>query len=236
MDSKDFKNLKVALMLGFPTVLIGAVLVSPSRKKDVSQLEQAIKTSESTPITTQVEQVTPSYDLVTPNLPRDSIYINYARLEETLKRHEGVRDLTYRDIKGNFTIGIGFNLEKGGARARIRELGLDYDSVLRGTTRLTQRQIDLLFGEDLSRAITDAEAYVGKEYWKDLDGDAKEVITNMAFNIGLPKLSGFVRMREALRKQDYARVADEMIDSKWYHQIGNRSKELVDQMRNAPNN
>lgn len=55
----------------------------------------------------------------------------------------------------------------------------------------------------------------------------------MAFNLGLTKLNKFVEMRKALLKGDYNKAADEMIDSKWYNQVGNRSKRLVDMMRSA---
>ena len=40
-------------------------------------------------------------------------------------------------------------------------------------------------------------------------------------------------MREALLEGDYNKAADEMIDSKWYNQVGNRSKTLVKMMRSA---
>ena len=40
-------------------------------------------------------------------------------------------------------------------------------------------------------------------------------------------------MKKALLARDYKKAANEMIDSKWYGQVGDRSKRLVKMMRSA---
>jgi len=37
-------------------------------------------------------------------------------------------------------------------------------------------------------------------------------------------------MNAAIQKEDWAKVADEMIDSKWYTQVPNRAKRLVNRI------
>jgi len=49
---------------------------------------------------------------------------------------EGEESCVYNDSLGIPTIGIGFNLERSDAPALIAGLGLDYDSVLDGSTCL----------------------------------------------------------------------------------------------------
>ncbi len=162
---------------------------------------------------------------------------------ERLRKHEGKRFWVYDDetgkrlkpgekAEGKRTIGVGFNLEKEGARKRIEDLGLNYRDVAEGRLPLTNDDIEKLFEQDKKTAEADARKYMGEAY-DNLSSDAQEVLTNMAFNLGYGGLSGFKNMREALLNQDYQRAAEEMIDSKWYNQTGNRSRELVDIMRNA---
>ena len=59
------------------------------------------------------------------------------------------------------------------------------------------------------------------------------VLVDMSFNLGKPKLMKFKKMIEALQRYDFETAADEMIDSAWYHQVGRRSKYLVNKMRTA---
>jgi hypothetical protein len=54
----------------------------------------------------------------------------------------------------------------------------------------------------------------------------QDVLVNMSFNMGYNRLSGFVRMIEAVNSGDWAGMAREMKDSNWYTQTGNRSREL----------
>jgi lysozyme len=55
----------------------------------------------------------------------------------------------------------------------------------------------------------------------------------MAFNLGINRLVKFRKMLEALGKQDYQAAADQMLDSLWVEQVGDRAKRLADLMRNG---
>lgn len=157
--------------------------------------------------------------------------IDYNSLYEMTVRHEGFRDTAYNDSEGILTIGFGFNLEKEGARERIESLGLDYEVVCNKNQKMSFEQAHYLMKEDVGTAISDAKSYVG-ENWEELHPKAKEIIIDMSYNLGRNRLSGFKKLREALRNYDYQKASKEMQDSKWYHQTGNRAKELVEKMRN----
>jgi hypothetical protein len=49
----------------------------------------------------------------------------------------------------------------------------------------------------------------------------------MSYNLG-NKLYNFEKMREAIRTRNLNAVPAEMKNSKWYGQVGNRSKALID--------
>ena len=146
-------------------------------------------------------------------------------ISEMLKRHEGVRDKVYQDSEDNPTIGIGFNLNRRDAKREIELLGLDYNDILNGKVSLTDKEVNTLFQKDLLNAIKDAKSFLPD--FEEKPNKVKIVLVNMSFNMGLTRLNQFVKFKDALIKKDYKRASKEMKDSRWYHQVGNRSKELV---------
>ena len=58
------------------------------------------------------------------------------------------------------TIGVGFNLEKPGAKQMIESIGLDYNKVISGKQRLKENQIKVLFDNDLKSATQSARSVV----------------------------------------------------------------------------
>lgn len=68
---------------------------------------------------------------------------------------------------------------------------------------------------------------------KDTPNEVIDILFNMAFNLGETKLRGFPGMLGAINRKDWQAAADEMVDSQWYGQVGDRSKRLVRRMRNV---
>jgi len=56
-------------------------------------------------------------------------------------------------------------------------------------------------------------------------------LCNMMFNMGRPRLSKFVGMKAGVDARDFNEAADQMVDSRWYTQVPNRARRLVDRMR-----
>ena len=55
----------------------------------------------------------------------------------------------------------------------------------------------------------------------------------MEFNLGLPRLRGFRKMRAALHRHDFEEAATEAQDSKWAHQTGHRATHITALLRRA---
>jgi lysozyme len=128
------------------------------------------------------------------------------RLVPMLKRHEGFRQFVYRDTTGHLTVGYGHNLETGIPHAIAEALLVD----------------------DVQTACKELDLH--KPWWTTLPIDAKLVLVNMTFNMGMPVLLGFRKMWAALDAQDYIEAANQMRDSVWYTQVRGRGKELADLM------
>jgi len=141
-------------------------------------------------------------------------------VKEDLIRHEGYVAEIYLCSEGYPTFGIGH---------MVNESDMEYAWPV-GTPVEDQRILDV-FHEDCDVAYKDACALVLNFAGQSVD--AQRVLVNMAFNLGRNRLSGFKNFLKAVNEGDYNKAADEMIDSKWYRQVGRRSKELVEIMRNA---
>ena len=141
-------------------------------------------------------------------------------IKDDLMRHEGYVPEIYLDSEGLPTFGIGHLVTKDDL-----EYGWEVG------TPVSKTRIAQVFEQDLEVSIEDAQA-VFKDFI-DLPETVQRILVNMAFNLGRTRLRSFKKMIAAVEAGDYQKAADEMVDSRWYRQVGVRSKELVKLMRNV---
>ena len=141
-------------------------------------------------------------------------------VKEDLIRHEGYVAEIYLDSENLPTFGIGH---------LVTENDMEYTWPV-GTPVTDERILDV-FHADCDVAYSDACALVLNFAGQSVD--AQRVIVNMAFNLGRNRLGKFKNFLKAVNEGKYDKAADEMVDSKWYNQVGRRSKELVEIMRGA---
>ena len=142
------------------------------------------------------------------------------QIKEDLVRHEGYVTEIYLCSENYPTFGIGH---------MVTEADMEYTWPV--GTPVEDERILQVFHDDCKVAVEDAEHIVDDLYSH--PDECIRVLVNMAFNIGRPRLSQFKKMIAAVNANDYHLAADEMIDSRWYHQVGRRSQELVEIMRGA---
>lgn len=141
-------------------------------------------------------------------------------VKEDLIRHEGYVAEIYLCSEGYPTFGIGHMVTEE-----------DMENTWPVGTPVTDERILEVFKKDCEIAYTDACALVLN--FAGQAPDAQRVLVNMAFNLGRNRLSKFKNMLKAVNEGNYLVAANEMINSKWYSQVGRRSKELVDIMKDA---
>lgn len=98
-------------------------------------------------------------------------------LHRLLIDHEGRRTHPYRDSVGKITIGVGRNLTDRGLS------GGEIDLLLANDIALARTIVTQLFGQDISAISTRRH----------------HALLSMAFNLGGPRLSKFIKMRGLLR-------------------------------------
>ena len=141
------------------------------------------------------------------------------RLREELEIDEGVEYEIYLDHLGYPTFGIGH---------LIRSDDPEFDWPVGSS--VGRYRVREAFDEDVQSVLTDCEKlYV---QWEHLPEEVQLIIANMMFNMGLTRLSKFKGMKRGVDARDWNAAADEMVDSRWYDQVTNRAKRLVERMRN----
>ena len=168
-----------------------------------------------------------------------------AEVRRRIGINEGCRLTTYLDTMGIPTIAYGFNLENSDARAILQKAGVtDVAGVIAGRTPLTQAQADSTFAQMLPGYIANAKTTLSAGVFDKLSDARRFVIVDMVYNLGVAGFLGFPSARRAIdaavaatdpakARTLYGQAADQLVDSAWYTQVGNRAKRNVAMMRTS---
>ena len=144
--------------------------------------------------------------------------MNVEKLREQLKIDEGCVYEIYNDHLGYPSFGI-VHL--------VRESDPECGSPL--GTAVSEGRVIEAFDADIEIVLSDCNTLYPD--FEDLPEEAQQIIANMMFNLGRPRLSKFVGMKRGVDVKDWNSAADEMVDSRWYRQVGARADRLVNRMR-----
>jgi len=144
--------------------------------------------------------------------------MNLDKLREELAEDEGCRYEIYLDHLGLPTFGIGHLVTKNDP-----EYGKDVGTVIE------QSRVQSAFNLDIAVTIEDCNRLYSD--FNDLPEEVQLIVANMMFNLGYPRLSKFKGMKAGVDTRNWSVAADEMVDSRWYTQVPNRARRLVDRMR-----
>lgn len=127
----------------------------------------------------------------------------------------------YRDSVGKRTTGYGFNIDDSTVRQALPQ------DVISGNRNITRNEANRLFDTLYSNAARDAKNYLGEDSFNRLNNRQKDIMTDMAYNMGFNRLSGFNNLKNSIQRGDYGKAANDMKDSRWYRQVGRRSRHHV---------
>ena len=141
--------------------------------------------------------------------------MNYDKLLESVKKHEGFKDHVYLDSLSKRTVGYGHLCVED-----HWEDGKTYD----------QEYLEDILEKDLQSAIDQAhDMCQGME----ISDDAKSIICEMIFQLGGNGVSKFKNMWKALKENppNYKEASVQMLDSRWAKQTPNRAQEMAGHMK-----
>ena len=142
--------------------------------------------------------------------------MSYEDLKARIKEHEGFVPKIYKDQLGFKTIGFG-------------HLVLPTDKFAEGVT-YKKKDLEEVFDSDFNIAKSNANQLISG---LPLHHQAKCVIIEMVFQLGIGGVSKFKKMWKALKQNNYQTASEEMLDSKWAKQTPKRAEELSSVMKSC---
>ena len=130
------------------------------------------------------------------------------KLIEQLKIHEGMKLKPYLCTSKKLTIGIGRNLDDVG---------------------ISEEEAEMLLKNDIYEATNQL---LNAFPWMATFSDVRiSAMINFTFNVGIGTVRKFSNTIEYLKNEDWEAAADEMMDSKWAEQVGDRAIQITEQIR-----
>jgi len=145
-------------------------------------------------------------------------------LREMVKMHEGCRLFAYRCPSGYWTIAWGWNIEAHPLPEHIA-------AHLAAHARITEEMAEELLTISLEAALLNAEAVFPG--FQDFSDDRQDALTDFVFNVGTGTAAKFKRLRQAIAENNWPWAADELENSKWFKQVGNRGRKIVEMVRHG---
>ena len=135
--------------------------------------------------------------------------LNLLKLADQLILHEGMECFPYVDTVGKTTIGVGRNLTDRG---------------------LSQAECRYLLANDIDISINELKRNFN--WFAKLDDTRQAVLVDLHFNLGINRLKTFKKtlrlIEECMLGDDlWDKVAEELLDSKWATQVGQRAQTLA---------
>jgi lysozyme len=138
-------------------------------------------------------------------------------LYSDLEIDEGKKTNRYKDIYGNWSIGVGHNLKA-------------YPIPGNWEIPLSDEHIRELLIEDSNRLLAPVKL---QSWFNALDDVRKRVVGNMIFNMGWRAFGQFKTLISKLKDGKYPEAAESMLKSEWAKQLPERSKRLANSMRSG---
>jgi lysozyme len=140
------------------------------------------------------------------------------KLRDQLKIDEGCVNSVYLDHLNLPTVGIGH---------LVTEWDDEYGKPV--GTEVSEDRVNELFDQDVQVTIDECKLLYNN--FDELPEEAQQIIANMMFNMGRPRLSRFHKMKRAVDAGDWEEAGNQMKDSRWYDQVTTRAERLVKRMK-----
>lgn len=130
---------------------------------------------------------------------------------ELIRDHEDRSLVPYLDSEGIITWGVGRNVQQ--VPFALDELAL------------VNQLVELMFENDLRSCR--ADLLRNFTWFVQLDPAREAAVMDLRFNLGPTKFRGFVKFMAAMGRSDWPRAAAELVDSKWFTQVGGRGPRIA---------
>ena len=144
--------------------------------------------------------------------------MNIDVLRKEIAEDEGCVYSVYLDHLGLETCGVGHLILEGEPEYG-QPVGTD----------VSEERVRQLFALDVAVTIEDCKILYSD--WDSKSDELQHILCNAMFNMSRPRMSKFKKFIAAVEAEDYETAGAELKDSRYYKQVTNRARRLVDRMR-----
>ncbi|HLP79287.1 MAG TPA: hypothetical protein VK158_01510 [Acidobacteriota bacterium] len=218
----------VAMMLLATTMFVQTLLPASAPRIELrAPPQRAPIVQTAAPITFQIPKAQPPKAAVVPKND-----LNIDECIDFIKYWEGFRSHVYTDSLGYLTVGYGTCIDtrvRKDAKAFITRFGINYEGLITKKIRISQTTAQQLMLPEVQLALTYAPKAVAN--FAKLPKEAKYIVVDMIYNLGINKFLKFKNAIAALNQMDFETAAKELKNSKWYEQTARRAQHHVADMQ-----
>lgn len=144
--------------------------------------------------------------------------MNLDALVSALKMDESFRALVYDDATGE-------SIGPGSVVVGYPTIGYGWNCA---ANKMTSGQAEDRLRYDAINSLRDAADLIPN--WLYIDDVRQNVVANLVFNVGKSRAAGFVKFLAAVKAEDWKTATAELVNSKWYGQVGHRGVRLANEM------
>jgi len=153
-----------------------------------------------------------------PKVKVSSAGMSDEEIKAMIIKHEGKRNRPYQDSLGLWTVGVGHLI--GDGKSLPPEMNREF----------SDEEVMAMFEKDYAHHRSAAMNIPG---FGKLDGRGQGALTDLTFNMGPSWISKWPKLKKQLEEGDTKGAAQNLEQSKWYGQVGNRAPTVVSLLRDS---
>jgi GH24 family phage-related lysozyme (muramidase) len=153
-----------------------------------------------------------------PKVKVSSAGMSDEEIKAMIIKHEGKRNRPYQDSLGLWTVGVGHLI--GDGKSLPPEMNREF----------SDEEVMAMFEKDYAHHRSAAMNIPG---FDKLDGRGQGALTDLTFNMGPSWISKWPKLKKQLEAGDTKGAAQNLEQSKWYGQVGNRAPTIVSLLRDS---
>jgi GH24 family phage-related lysozyme (muramidase) len=153
-----------------------------------------------------------------PKVKVSSAGMSEEEIKQMIIKHEGKRNRPYQDSLGLWTVGVGHLI--GDGKSLPPEMNREF----------SDEEVMAMFEKDYAHHRSAAMNIPG---FDKLNGRGQGALTDLTFNMGPSWISKWPKLKKQLEEGDTQAAAQNLEQSKWYGQVGNRAPTIVSLLKDS---
>lgn len=144
---------------------------------------------------------------------------------------EGCKQYSYKDTRGNVTVGFGFNMDDASSRAQWGKADVheNFDLVYNKSVPISMESAWSLLTVCIKNCEDELRSILHD--YESMPQDVQYALINLIFNLGMHKFLTFDTFLNRIRVNNFEGAAKDLEGTLWYKEVPNRAKRVCSLLR-----